>query len=250
MFTSASGPAKRFKLVSSDNAKASSSGITVAIVDDEPVVRMGLEGLLKRSPGFSCGGVYADAESAMTGLPSRPPNVLLMDIQLPGLDGISAIRTLRGQLPDTEIIMLTALEDHDRIFASFAAGASGYLLKHTAPNKILEAIREVSGGGSPMSAPIARRLVKFFGNEKSPVVPPSPSVSLPVVQNPDTNPSLTAREREVLDLMAEGLLYKEAADRLGLSVDTIRAHLRNIYKKLRVRNRTEAILKIADSKGE
>jgi DNA-binding NarL/FixJ family response regulator len=236
--------------VSSENAKVSNSGITVAIVDDEPVVRMGLEGLLKRSPGFSCGGVYADAESAMTGLPSRPPNVLLMDIQLPGLDGISAIRTLRGRLPDTEIIMLTALEDHDRIFASFAAGASGYLLKHTAPNKILEAIREVSGGGSPMSAPIARRLVKFFGNEKvsMPSAPSAPSAAH--VGSSDAGEALTAREREVLDLMAEGLLYKEAADRLGLSVDTIRAHLRNIYKKLRVRNRTEAILKLADSKGE
>ena len=219
----------------------------MAIVDDEPVVRMGLEGLLKRSPGFSCVGVYADAETAMTGLPNRPPNVLLMDIQLPGLDGISAIRTMRGRLPDTEIIMLTALEDHDRIFASFAAGAAGYLLKHTAPNKILEAIKEVSGGGSPMSAPIARRLVKFFGTDKAtagghaaPAAPPVPAV--------EANATLTSREREVLDLMAEGLLYKEAADRLGLSVDTIRAHLRNIYKKLRVRNRTEAILKLSDSK--
>src|ERR1043165_2610247 len=174
---------------------------------------MGLEGLLKRSPGFSCCGVYADAETAMTGLPTTPPNVLLMDIQLPGLDGISAIRTLRGRLPDTEIIMLTALEDHDRIFASCAAGAAGYLLKHTAPKKILEAIKQVNGGGSPTSAPM-----------------------LPAVE---ATASLTSREREVLDLMAEGLLYKEAADRLGLSVDTIRAHLRNIYKKLRVRNRTE-----------
>jgi len=232
--------------VSSDNSKQTNPSITVAIVDDEPVVRMGLEGLLKRSPGFSCCGVYADAETAMTGLPTTPPNVLLMDIQLPGLDGISAIRTLRGRLPDTEIIMLTALEDHDRIFASFAAGAAGYLLKHTAPNKILEAIKEVNGGGSPMSAPIARRLVKFFGNDKG--VPPAPHT--PVVPAVEVNAGLTTREREVLDLMAEGLLYKEAADRLGLSVDTIRAHLRNIYKKLRVRNRTEAILKLSDSKGD
>ena len=230
--------------MSSDNSKQTNPPITVAIVDDEPVVRMGLEGLLKRSPGFSCCGVYADAETAMTGLPTTPPNVLLMDIQLPGLDGISAIRTLRGRLPDTEIIMLTALEDHDRIFASFAAGAAGYLLKHTAPNKILEAIKEVNGGGSPMSAPIARRLVKFFGNDK--VVPPA--AHAPPVPAVEVNASLTGREREVLDLMAEGLLYKEAADRLGLSVDTIRAHLRNIYKKLRVRNRTEAILKLSDSK--
>lgn len=230
--------------VTADNLKQTSNPITVAIVDDEPVVRMGLEGLLKRSPGFTCGGVYADAETAMTGLPARPPNVLLMDIQLPGLDGISAIRTLRGRLPDTEIIMLTALEDHDRIFASFAAGAAGYLLKHTAPNKILEAIKEVNGGGSPMSAPIARRLVKFFGTDKG--VPPAPPV--PHVPSVEANATLTTREREVLDLMAEGLLYKEAADRLGLSVDTIRAHLRNIYKKLRVRNRTEAILKLSDTK--
>jgi len=180
----------------------------------------------------------------MSGLPQRPPDVLLMDIQLPGIDGISAIRQLRGHLPDTEIIMLTAMEDHDRIFSSFTAGASGYLLKHTAPNKILEAIREVSGGGSPMSAPIARRLVKFFGTER--VAPPA--AAGPPVQNVEANATLTAREREVLDLMAEGLLYKEAADRMGLSVDTIRAHLRNIYKKLRVRNRTEAVLKISESR--
>ena len=231
-------------LVSSDNTKKSDAAISVAIVDDEPVVRVGLESLLKRSAGFSCGGLYPDAESAMSGLPERPPDVLLMDIQLPGLDGISAIRTLRGSLPNTEIIMLTAMEDHDRIFSSFAAGASGYLLKHTAPNKILEAIREVFSGGSPMSAPIARRLVKFFGNDKA-APPPLP---VPPVQNVDANPNLTGREREVLDLMAEGLLYKEAADRLGLSVDTIRAHLRNIYKKLRVRNRTEAVLKLSDNR--
>jgi len=230
--------------VSSDNSKKSNGDFTVAVVDDEAVVRLGLESLLKRSPGFTCVGVYADAESAMRGLPERPPDVLLMDIQLPGIDGISAIRTLRGQLPNTEIIMLTAMEDHDRIFASFTAGASGYLLKHTAPNKILEAIREVSGGGSPMSAPIARRLVKFFGTER--VAQPAPSS--PTVQSVEANASLTSREREVLDLMAEGLLYKEAADRIGLSVDTVRAHLRNIYKKLRVRNRTEAILKVTDSR--
>jgi DNA-binding NarL/FixJ family response regulator len=231
--------------VSADKPKHSEPAISVAIVDDEPVVRTGLEGLLKRSPGFVCGGVYADAESAMSGLPTRQPNVLLMDIQLPGLDGISAIRTLRGRLPKTEIIMLTALEDHDRIFASFAAGAAGYLLKHTAPNKILEAIREVFAGGSPMSAPIARRLVKFFDSDK---VTPHPATHLQV-PSVEANASLTAREQEVLNLMAEGLLYKEAADRLGLSVDTIRAHLRNIYKKLRVRNRTEAILKVADAKA-
>jgi len=232
--------------VNLENAKTNDSAIKVAIVDDEPVVRSGLENLLKRSPGFSCVGTYADGESAMSNLPQKPPDVLLMDIQLPGIDGISAIRTLRGQLPNTEIIMLTAMEDHDRIFASFTAGASGYLLKHTAPNKILEAIREVSGGGSPMSAPIARRLVKFFGTERiAPAAPNTPSVA-----NVEANASLTTREREVLDLMAEGLLYKEAADRLGLSVDTIRAHLRNIYKKLRVRNRTEAILKLSDSRSE
>lgn len=231
--------------VNLDNAKANDSAIKVAIVDDEPVVRSGLENLLKRSPGFACVGTYADGESAMSTLPQKPPDVLLMDIQLPGIDGISAIRTLRGQLPNTEIIMLTAMEDHDRIFASFTAGASGYLLKHTAPNKILEAIREVSGGGSPMSAPIARRLVKFFGTER--VTPPA---SAPTVASVEANASLTTREREVLDLMAEGLLYKEAADRMGLSVDTIRAHLRNIYKKLRVRNRTEAILKLSDSRAD
>lgn len=229
-----------------DKEKQVDAPITVAIVDDEPVIQTGLENLLKRSPGFACVGVYSDAESAMKGLPLRPPDVLLMDIQLPGLDGISAIRTLRGRLPNTEIIMLTALEDRERTFAAFTSGASGYLLKGTRPSKILEAIKEVYAGGAPMSASIARRLVKFFGSENNPV----PTASQPRVQAVASNSHLTARERQVLNLMAEGLLYKEAADRLGLSVDTIRAHLRNVYKKLGVRNRTEALLKLLDTKAD
>lgn len=231
--------------MTTDQSKATETPITVAVVDDEPVIRMGLESLLKRSSGFSCVGSYSDAESAMKEIPVKAPNVLLMDIQLPGVDGITAIRTLRGRLPNTEIIMLTALEDQERTFAAFTAGASGYLLKDTPPNKILEAIKEVYAGGSPLSSTIARRLVKFFGSEKAVA-----AIAGNHTSNGNRDSGLTAREREVLNCMAEGLLYKEAADRMGLSVDTIRAHLRNIYKKLGVRNRTEALLKLLDSKPD
>lgn len=230
--------------MTADNSKTADVNITVAVVDDEPVIRMGLESLLKRSPGFSSLGAYADAESAMKELPHKAPNVLLMDIQLPGVDGITAIRTLRGRLPNTEIIMLTAVEEEERTFAAFTAGASGYLLKDTPPAKILEAIKEVYAGGSPLSSTVARRLVKFFGSEKS----AAHHTGANGVNGNQSGSTLTTREREVLNCMAEGLLYKEAADRMGLSVDTIRAHLRNIYKKLGVRNRTEALLKLLDSK--
>lgn len=230
--------------VTTDHSKTTETPITVAVVDDEPVIRMGLESLLKRSSGFSCVGSYSDAESAMKEIPIKAPNVLLMDIQLPGVDGITAIRTLRGRLPNTEIIMLTALEDQERTFAAFTAGASGYLLKDTPPAKILEAIKEVYAGGSPLSSTIARRLVKFFGSEKAAALTSNHA------SNGKSDSGLTAREHEVLNCMAEGLLYKEAADRMGLSVDTIRAHLRNIYKKLGVRNRTEALLKLLDSKQD
>jgi len=219
----------------------SEGAITVAVVDDEPVVRLSLEGLLKRSSGFSCIGSYADAETAMKELPLKAPHVLLMDIQLPGVDGITAIRKLRGRLPNTEIIMLTAVADEERTFAAFTAGASGYLLKDTPPAKIIEAIKEVYAGGAPLSATVARRLVKFFGNERNSHASPAAAA------NGQSGSMLTPREREVLNCMAEGLLYKEAADRMGLSVDTIRAHLRNIYKKLGVRNRTEALLKLLET---
>jgi DNA-binding NarL/FixJ family response regulator len=176
----------------------------------------------------------------MSGLPNRPPNVLLMDIQLSGRDGRSAIRTLRSHLASTEIIMLSARADPVRAFAAFASGASGYLMKDTRPNEILAAIRDVHTGGSPLSAPIARCLVNYFGDDK-----PMRAFQ-PQVPEVEVNGHLTAREHQVMSLMAEGLLYKEAASRLGLSVETIRAHLRNIYKKLGARNRTEAILKLSE----
>lgn len=237
------GPEFRSAFVTSVSSKTVESAITVAVVDDEPVVRLSLEGLLKRASGFSCIGSYADAETAMKELPLKAPHVLLMDIQLPGVDGITAIRTLRGRLPNTEIIMLTAVADEERTFAAFTAGASGYLLKDTPPAKIIEAIKEVYAGGAPLSSTVARRLVKYFGHERNNHATPAPAHA----GNGQPGSVLTAREREVLNCMAEGLLYKEAADRMGLSVDTIRAHLRNIYKKLGVRNRTEALLKLLET---
>lgn len=224
-------------------SKAAETAITVAVVDDEPVVRLSLEELLKRTGGFTCVGLYGDAETAMKELPLKAPHVLLMDIQLPGLDGITAIRTLRGRLPNTEIIMLTGVEDEERTFAAFTAGASGYLLKDTPPARIIEAIKEAYAGGAPLSSVVARRLVKFFGHERDGRHAPTARKAGPG----HSGSVLTPREHEVLNCMAEGLLYKEAADRMGLSVDTVRAHLRNIYKKLGVRNRTEALLKLLDT---
>ena len=203
--------------------------ITVAIVEDDRAIREGLAYLIQRSPGFQCIAAYADAEEAVVGLPERQPDVVLMDIQLPGMSGIECIRRLKQQYPAMQIMMLTVLEDHDRIFQSLAAGASGYLLKKTPPVKLLDAIRDLHAGGSPMSNQIARRVVQAF-HMPAPVAKPSENLS--------------TREHEILGHLAQGLLYKEIADRLDISIETVRTHVRNIYQKLHVRSRTQAVLKM------
>jgi DNA-binding NarL/FixJ family response regulator len=230
--------------MSSENTMDTVAAITVAIVDDEPIVRTSLEKLLGRSPGFACIGVYADAESAMTGLPANPPKVLLMDIQLPGLDGISAVRALRDLLPRTQIIMLTTSRDTELTLSAFAAGASGYLLKDNRPNAILESIKEVCAGGAPMSPSIARQVVKFFDSRNA----GQPATAQPHVLKVEAHASLTERERGILNLMSGGLRYKEVAERIGLSSPTVLALVRNIYKKLGVRNQAEAMVKLAGAK--
>ena len=202
--------------------------INVAIVEDNPIIREGLTYLINTSPGFQCVGACATAESALEEIPRIQPDVVLMDIGLPGMSGIECIRQLKERSPKVQTMMLTVFEDAEKIFQSLAAGASGYLIKTTPPAKLLEAIQELHQGGSPMSNQIARRLVEFFQQPRS---------SFSAVNQ------LSDREQEVLSILAKGFLYREIAQALGISVDTVRTHIRSIYDKLHVHTRTGDILK-------
>lgn len=202
--------------------------IRIAIVEDDKTVREGLQMLLNGSPGFSCVAVYGSGEEALAGLPDISPDVVLMDINLPGITGIECILKLKEKNLPILFIMLTVFEDADAIFQSLSAGACGYLLKHTPPVKLLEAIQDVFRGGSPMSGEIARKVVQSFQH--------------PASKDTGTG-SLTKREEEILGYLAQGYFYKEIAESLCISVETVRTHIRNIYEKLQVRTRTEAVLK-------
>jgi DNA-binding NarL/FixJ family response regulator len=203
--------------------------IRLAVVEDDQKVREGLVQLINASPGYQCVAACPSAENALARLPAAQPQVVLMDIQLPGMSGIECIRELKHRCPAMQIMVLTVFEDHDRIFQSLAAGASGYLLKQLPPAKLIEAIADLHQGGSPMSAQIARRVVEAFQ--------PHPT-------GDTSGGHLSPREQEIIHLLAQGHLYKEIADRLHLSVETVRTHIRNIYHKLHVRSRTEAINKV------
>lgn len=205
--------------------------IRVAVVDDDPAVREGLAEFLSAATGMDCAGVFATGEEALEAASGLAADIILMDIQLPGMSGIDCIRRLRASRPDIQVLMLTVFEDHDRIFRSLAAGATGYILKQTPPSELLDAIRNLHRGGAPMSAQIARRVVEAF---RQPLPAPSEAPA----------PTLTPREQEILGLLAQGQLYKEIADQLRLSLETVRTHLRNIYSKLEVRSRTEAVMKV------
>jgi len=202
--------------------------VTVAIVEDNADLRGTLARVINRAAGFECVGQYGDAESALTGLPTVKPRVVLMDINLPGMNGVECVRRLKHVLPETQVVMLTAYEDTENIFGSLEAGASGYLLKRSKSAEILEAIKEVLEGGSPMTAHIARKVVHSFQHRSA---------------SPDPMANLADREREVLDLLAQGLMYKEIADKLGIGFETVRTYVRRIYEKLQVRSRTEAVAK-------
>ena len=202
--------------------------IRVAIVEDDPGIRASLVNMLSRStdcrPVCSC----ADAETALVDLPAHKPDVVLMDINLPHIDGIECVRRLKEQMPATQFVMLTVYGDSDRLFRSLMAGASGYLLKRASSSGILTAIREVRAGGSPMTPQIARRVVQHFRQ--------IPEQSAGVEK-------LTAREKEILAQLAQGFLYKEIGDNLGISMDTVRTYIRKIYDKLQVHSRTAAMIK-------
>ena len=202
--------------------------ITVSIVEDNHQLRGTLARVISRADGFQCLSHYASAEDALKALPGERPNVVLMDINLPGMTGVECVRHLKEVLPGTQVVMLTAYEDTENIFNSLAAGASGYLLKRTSSAELLAALREVNQGGSPMTAHIARKVVQSF--QKT-----GPS--------PQTTENLSQREQEVLDCLAQGFLYKEIAEKLGISYETVHTYIRRIYEKLQVRTRTEAVAK-------
>lgn len=199
--------------------------IRVAIVEDGEEVRNGLAFLVDTADGFCCAGEFADAESALASIDSAAPDVVLMDIGLPGMDGIEATRRIRQQRPTTQVMMLTVYEDDARIFDSLRAGATGYVLKKTPPAQLLEWIGVLHRGGSPISSQIARRVIGAFYS-------PAPAR--------DATADLTPREREILELLVRGYRYGEIGERLFISLDTVRTHIRHIYEKMQVRSRAEA----------
>ena len=205
--------------------------ITVSIVEDNEQLRGTLARVLARAEGFQFLGEHASAEAALENLPKEKPGVVLMDINLPGMNGVECVRKLKQMLPETQVMMLTAYEDTENIFNSLAAGASGYMLKRTPRAELLEAIREVHRGGSPMTTHIARKVVQSF---MKPFATPSAGAA---------TEELSTREKEVLDLLSQGFMYKEIADKLGISFETVRTYIRRVYEKLHVRTRTEAVAK-------
>ena len=207
--------------------------ISVAIVEDVRGTRENLMELLKRSPGLKCVGAFASGENALRDLPALAPDVVLMDINLPGMSGVQCAAQLKPLLPKTQILMLTAYENSDLIFESLRVGASGYLMKNTEPDEIIQAVEQVHAGGSPMSMQIARKVVGHFQEIKKP--------------SSDFE-QLTPRETEILSLLAKGFLYKEIADQLKISLHTVRGHIHLVYGKLHVQSRSEAIIKFLGQK--
>lgn len=214
--------------------RRSQKPIQVALVEDEPGVRANLVSIINEAPGFQVCGAYTDGLLALKGIPANPPDVVLMDINLPGLSGPECVSRLKDLLPTLPVLMLTVYDDSDQIFKSLMAGATGYLLKRTPKDKLLAAIEEIISGGAPMSRQIARQVVHFFqGLKQAPTV----------VQRAPEIKTLTEREEQVLMLLSKGYAYKEIADRLNISFETVRTYVRTIYEKLHVHSRTEATLK-------
>jgi DNA-binding NarL/FixJ family response regulator len=208
--------------------------VTLSIVEDKTEFRESLAGMLNTAPGFRCAHTYGSAEEALRGIPAAPPEVVLMDINLPGMSGVECVRRLHSLTPQVRFIMLTVYENTENIYAALKAGASGYILKRTAPAKLLEAIVDVVEGGAPMSSAIARKVVQSFQE------PPSAGGK---VEN------LSSREQEVLDMLAKGYLYKEISDQMQLGLGTIKTYVRRIYEKLHVQSRTEAVIKYLGQEG-
>ena len=202
--------------------------ISVSIVEDNDNLRATLARVLNRAEGFRCLSQYANAEDALKDLPQVRPDVVLMDINLPGMNGVQCVRQLKALLPEIQVMMLTVYEDTENIFNALAAGASGYMLKRTSSKELLEAIQDVQRGGSPMTMHIARKVVQSFQHTAA---------------TAQSTENLSEREQQVLDCLSRGLMYKEIAEKLGISYETVHTYIRRIYEKLQVRTRTEAVAK-------
>ncbi len=202
--------------------------IRVAIVENERPVREELVSLLKEAKGFECVGAYASGEEALREIPRHPPEVVLMDINLGKMSGIQCTYLLKQVLPDLQIMMLTVYDDRAQVFEALQMGAGGYLLKRTPAAEILNAIQDIHHGGAPMSSYIARQVVQSFSRKSAAT---------------SSGVSLSAREKEVLALVARGYINKEIGDMLGITEDTVHGYLKHIYEKLHVRSRTEAAMK-------
>ena len=208
--------------------------VTISIVEDNDKLRGTLAKVIGRAEGFRFVSDYGSAEDALADLPKVKPDVVLMDINLPGMNGVECVRKLKALLPQTQVMMLTVYEDTENIFNALAAGANGYMLKRTPTKELIEAIREVHRGGSPMTTHIARMVVQSF--QKTAAAPAQPAGGGDLSE-------LSEREQQVLDLLAQGLIYKEIADKLEIGYETVHTYIRRIYEKLQVRTRTEAVAK-------
>jgi len=202
--------------------------ITLAIVEDLDEVRDGLKNFLSLSKEFAVLDTFKTAEEALFEIPKLKPDIVIMDISLPGMNGIECIRQVKDKTPSTQFMMFTVYENDEKVFEALKAGASGYLLKNTGLVQLVESLKELYDGGSPMSANIARKLVTLFRDNQKRTEPLE---------------ALSGRENEILQLLAKGLLYKEIAEQISISVSTVRQHIHHIYEKLHVQNRTEAINK-------
>ena len=208
--------------------------IRVSIVEDDAGLRESISSFIAGRAGLACLGAYSSGEEALAGIPREPPEVVLMDINLPGMNGIECVRRLKTVCPTLQIMMLTVYEQSDRIFEALAAGACGYLLKSTPPEKLIEAIEDVCNGGAPMSSHIARKVVQAF---------------LPASRETPLIEHLAPREEEVLNLLSRGCAYMQIAAEMDLSIGTIRTYIRLIYEKLHVNCRTDAVVKYLGAKG-
>jgi DNA-binding NarL/FixJ family response regulator len=202
--------------------------IRISIVEDIPEIREGLKSIVQGESSLKCVNAYATASEAYTGLTDNPPDIVIMDINLPDSSGLVCMQKVKALHPDILFMIFTIYEDSEQIFQALSLGASGYLLKNTSPEKIVEALHDLYNGGAPMSASIAKKVILSF---QSPI-------------NGKPAEMLSAREHEVLVLLSKGLFYKEIAEKLFISVGTVRQHIHHIYKKLQVQNRTEAINKL------
>jgi len=207
--------------------------ISIVIVEDLAEVRDGLNQFISLSPEFSVLDTFQTAEEALVDIPRLKPDIVIMDINLPGMNGIECIKQLKGKTSGTQFMMFTVYENDEKVFEALKAGASGYLLKNTGLVQLIESLKELHSGGSPMSANIARKLVTLFREQEK----ECPELEL-----------LTKREHELLQLLSKGLLYKEISDQLSISHSTVKQHIHNIYEKLHVQNRTEALNKVFGKK--